>query len=105
MAEHESLIQRLDTIIAILRLANRGELDPVWEATRSDPVSAAILDSASGDYVGSGALQETVSKSTKQSQKTVQRRIADLAAMGLLERRPSGRPAYRASPVFRQAVH
>lgn len=98
MADHE-ITQRLDAIISILKLAHSEALAQVRASTLVDEVSAAILE-ATADFVASGDLKRDIASTTKQSEKTVQRRIADLAAMGVLEKRPTGRSAYRSTGIL-----
>jgi hypothetical protein len=99
MPDHE-VVQRLDTIISILKLAHSEALAQVRKSTLGDEVSASILDSTAEGFVAAGDLKRDVAKSTKQSEKTVQRRIADLVAMGVLEKRPDGRAAYRSTGIL-----
>lgn len=99
MADHE-VTQRLDAIISILKLAHSEALTQARASTLADNVSAAILEATAEDFVASGDLKRDIARATEQSEKTVQRRIADLAAMGVLEKRPTGRPAYRSTGIL-----
>jgi hypothetical protein len=95
------VIQRLDTIVAILRLAHGDAIDHAKARLLADPVNAAILKATTGTrFVAAGDLKTRVAKATKQSEKTVQRRIQDLVDIGAVEVRPEGRPAYRASGLI-----
>jgi hypothetical protein len=89
VATNEDLVERLDRIAAILRLANRAEIDGARTAIRSDKVNAEILDLTS-DWVAAGKLKSSVISKTKQSKPTVERRIASLVEQGALERRGAG---------------
>jgi hypothetical protein len=92
------ILRRLDTVIAILRLAHADAIEHATTKLTSDPVNAAILKAASGTkFVAAGDLKTRVAKTAKQSEKTVQRRIQDLVDIGAVEVRPEGRPAYRAT--------
>lgn len=99
MSDHE-VTQRLDAIISILKLAHSEALAEVRASTLSDAVSAAILEAAAEDFVAAGDLKRNIAQMTKQSEKTVQRRIADLAAMGLLQKQLTGRSAYRSTGIL-----
>ena len=99
MADYE-ITQRLDAIISILKLAHGDALARVRALALSDEVSAAILEATVDDFVASGDLKRDIVNTTKQSGKTVQRRIAELVAMGALEKRPTGRAAYRSTGIL-----
>jgi hypothetical protein len=89
MATNEDVIERLDKLAAILKLAHRAEIDSARTAIRSDKVNAEILDMTS-DWVGAGPLKSSVISKTKQSKPTVERRIGSLVEQGALERRGAG---------------
>jgi hypothetical protein len=103
MAESDTdreLLQKLDTIIAILQLAFREPIEQARRDILSDPVAAAIVDSAA-DWVDSGTLQDRVAEATKQSKRTVQRRIAALVSQRVLEQIGSGpRIRYRTTNLI-----
>ena len=96
----EEILRRLDTIVAILQLAHRNEIESARATIRSDNVNAAILD-ASKKRVGGGRLTSAVKAKTNQSPATVNRRISDLLAIGVLEKKGGG-PAteYRATGLI-----
>lgn len=90
MATNEDLmIERLDKIVAILKLAHRDDIDDARTAIRADKVSAQILD-MTADWVAAGKLKTDVISKAKQSQPTVERRIASLVEQGVLECRGAG---------------
>ena len=89
MSTTEDLIERLDRIAAILKLAFREEIDGARTAIRADTVSAEILELTSG-WVAAGQLKSSVISKTGQSKPTVERRIASLVEQGALERRGAG---------------
>lgn len=73
----EDVVQRLDRLIALTELAYATEISRARDEMRSDPVTAAILDSTE-DWSQSGPLKTKVSTATGSSEKTVQRRISEL---------------------------
>jgi hypothetical protein len=85
----EELIERLDTIIAILRLGHKDSIDRARAATLADPIAAAVLQAAT-EWTDSGTLQGRAAATSGQSRRTVQRRIAGLLAEGFLEQTGSG---------------
>lgn len=94
------IIERLDTLIAITRLAHSDRIEQVRRETRADPVNAAILDAAD-DWTAAGALRSGVAKSVGQSERTVTRRISELVANGLLSQQGAGPTTkYRASGLI-----
>jgi hypothetical protein len=96
---NEDVVQRLDTVIAVLKLAHREELQSARAAIRADEVNAAILDRAT-DWTPAGKLMTVVRQKTKQSRPTVSRRIAALIADGLLQKSGGGTSLkYRATGV------
>lgn len=88
MAEAE-IISRLDRLIAVLELAHRDEIARARDEIRGDATYAEILR-LSADEVRSGPLSKAVQQKTKQSPKTVQRRIGDLIELGALKRTGAG---------------
>jgi hypothetical protein len=96
----EEVVERLDRITAILQLAHGDAIERARTRIRSDNVNAAILD-ASAKWVPSATMQATVATKTKVSTRTIQERIADLVAQGVLERRGATRTTeYRASGLI-----
>jgi hypothetical protein len=94
----DRISNQLDTIISLLKLTNREALSAVREAL--DDVSKELLDAAA-EPVAVGKLKKDVAKATSQSEKTVQRRIADLLAMGALAKDGGGSSAtYRTSGLI-----
>ena len=66
----DNVVARLDTLITLLRLAFRRELDASLAELRSDPVSSAVLDATTGDWVSASELKKTVSSKTGQSDRS-----------------------------------
>jgi|SRR5450759_307968 len=94
------IVARLDTLIAITRLAHADRIDEVRNATRADPINAAILDMAV-DWTAAGELKGSVAKALDQSDRTVARRVSDLLADGLLEQQGAGPSTkYRATGLI-----
>lgn len=93
MAE-ELIAEKLDTVIALLQLAFHDQIERARQQIRSDPVAAAILDHADGEGIEAGQLQARVAEQTKQSSRTVRRRIAALVEQKALVQLGSG-PATR----------
>jgi hypothetical protein len=80
----DRIANRLDTIIALLKLAHQDTLTRVRNDLLKDDVSAAVLERTETDAGGAGALKKEIAKATGESERTVQRRLADLVAMGAL---------------------
>lgn len=86
---NDDIIQRLDTIAAILRIAHADEIDVARAEITGDSVNKAIL-ARTAEWQAAGALQKVVMKETKESQSTVKRRLASLVDRGVLERQGAG---------------
>jgi hypothetical protein len=96
----DDVVERLDRITAILRLAHRDAIEHTRIEIRSDKVNAAILD-ATAQWAGTASLQATVMKKSGAKERTVQMRIVDLLAQGLIEKRGGGRNIeYRATGLI-----
>lgn len=80
----DSTDERLDRLIGLFEMAYREPIAAARAAVRSDRVVAAILDAAE-DWVQVGVLKASVAKAEGVSEKTVQRRIADLLEQRLLK--------------------
>lgn len=89
MADAE-VLERLDRIVAILKIANAEAIDAASKRIRGDAVSAAVLEAVAAGPIGAGELRARVSKETGQSERTVARRVASLIAMGALDQSGSG---------------
>jgi hypothetical protein len=96
----EELVERLDRVIAILQLAHGDAIERARARIRSDKVNASILD-ASAKWVTSAKMQTAVATKTKASTRTIQERIADLIAQGVLEKRGAASTTeYKASGLI-----
>lgn len=96
----DEVVERLDRVIAILQLAHGEAIERARTRIRSDKVNAAILD-ASAKWVASAKMQSTVATKTKAATRTIQERIADLIAQGVLEKRGATRTTeYKASGLI-----
>ncbi|HZO30593.1 MAG TPA: hypothetical protein VFH48_31870 [Chloroflexota bacterium] len=99
--DRDELVARLDTIIAILQLALKDKLDTARQELLADSVAAAILEQTSADWVESGVLQSQVAAATKQSDRTVRRRIASLLSQHALVQSGTGpRVRYRSTGLI-----
>lgn len=87
---NEDIARRLDTIIAILQLANREQIESARTTIRSNRVNAAILDGCKR-WTPAGKLTNAVQAKTKQSYSTINRRITELLAAGVLEKQGGAR--------------
>jgi Fic family protein len=86
---NEDIARRLDAIIGILQLAHRDEIERARNTIRADRVNAAILDYSKA-WTPAGKLMTAVKNKTKQSGATINRRIGELLAVGVLEKRGGG---------------
>lgn len=92
----EAVVERLDLMIATLKLAHAQEIGNERNRIREDSASAAILDATAEEAVKSGDLQKRVVASAGVNARTVRRRLQELVAMGALRQIGSGAAtAYR----------
>ena len=100
MAE-DSIANRLDTIIALLKLAHRDTLAGIRNELLGDDASKALLERTENDAIDAGTLKKEVAKETGESERTIQRRIADLVALGALAKEGAGRNvSYRSTGLI-----
>jgi hypothetical protein len=100
-AEESRIEQKLDLLIALLRIAHRGPIVGAREQLRADKTSWAVLREARGDWVEAGNLKKKVSVVSGASNPTIVRRIAELVEIGALERAGAGgHVRYRTTALF-----
>lgn len=83
------LEEKLDLLIGLFRIAYHEPIEAERQAILGEPVSKAILD-LSSDWIEAGKLKTAVAKKAKVSVPTVSRRLAELAARGILRREGGG---------------
>jgi Fic family protein len=89
MATEEEILARLDKLVAIQQLVHREALESARVSIRSDVVNAAILH-ATSKLAPAGKVLNEVKRKTGQSPATINRRIAALMELGLVERQGAG---------------
>jgi len=101
MSDYKEVIDRLDQLIAITKLANKDKLDERKKQISNDEVSKAILELLeSGPMDYSTLAEKTVEKSGK-SLRTAQSRISELTDDKILvKRRESGKTIYFNSGIL-----
>ena len=79
----KDVVNRLDQLIVLWKLANRAVIRKTKEEIMKDPVSKEILNLADGtrEYT---ALAEEVSQATGKSPRTVKTRISELSENGAI---------------------
>lgn len=97
----EALVERLDVMVATLKLAFARQISEERARLRADEATAAILDATAEAPVKSGDLQAIVTASTGVTSRTVQRRLQELVGLGALRQIGSGRAtAYRSTGLI-----
>ena len=91
MSDNADVIDRLDRLITLMRIGFADSIDRVRQELALDLVATAILDRTKGDWVATGELQRSVSKSMNVSARTVLRSLTALVERGLLLSRGSGK--------------
>jgi len=89
----KDVVDRLDQLIVLLKLANRDVIKKVKEEIMKDPVSRKILELADGtrEYT---TLAKEVAKITDKSERTVKARISELSELGAIRGRRKGIKVY-----------
>lgn len=87
--ESSDTTRQLDTVIALLKLAHRDDIERARDAIRSDIINAAVLDGAR-KWTPAAKLKTVVMKKTRAGSSTVADRIAELIAIGVLEKQGGG---------------
>lgn len=101
MSANEDLVERLDLMVATLKLAHASEIEKVRQRVRGDKASAAILDETENDWVKSGDLQKKVTAASGTPERTVRRRLQELVSLGALRQRGAGPVvAYRSTGLL-----
>jgi hypothetical protein len=98
--ETDAAVDRLDKIIAILRVAHADQINALRATVRTHPVDAAILD-ATEEWTAGGDLRRAVAKKSGQSERNVINRVTALMALAALEKRGDGRATmYRSTGLL-----
>jgi predicted HTH transcriptional regulator len=98
----DALEVRLDKLIALFQLAFQSEIAEARRAILQDPVNEAILSLMDETPISAGELKARTKAKTGQSDRTIERRVADLVNQGALSQLGSGpRVTYRSTGLFR----
>ena len=90
MAE-QSVIERLDLMLAVLQLAHHDAIERASQQLRADPLNAEIIDACGEDWVGAGKLTRAVGAAAGAKERTVQAHVAALVARRAIQRRGAGK--------------
>ncbi len=89
----KEISQKLDHLIALLKLSNRNTLQTIRKEIEEDKTYTAILVYATGELNASD-LKEKVEKETGLTSRTIERRVRELIDIGFLVSRRKGREVY-----------
>lgn len=87
----KDIVDRLDQLIALLKLANRDELERIKKEIEKDTISEKILELTLERDIGYSELAETVAKLTNRGKSTVELRITKLSELKLLNKKRVGK--------------
>jgi hypothetical protein len=97
----EALIQRIDRITTILRLANAEGLERMSKKLRAEPAKTAILDVVGSTWMPTKRLQDKAVAHANVAARTIRDHLAELVELGVLERRGEARSTeYRNAGVI-----
>ena len=91
---NKDIVERLDQLIAILKLSNADKLDKYRKEIKKDEVSQAILNIVSNEPLDYSTLSEKVAETTGKSERTVKSRIAELSDKKILLTLREGRKTF-----------
>ena len=86
----KDVVERLDLLIAIMKLANAKILNEYKETISKDVVSLAILDVLDSGPLDYTTLIQKVSQKSGKSDRTVKRRISELIDDKILTKKREG---------------
>ena len=87
----KDIVDRLDQLIALWKLANREELGKIKNEIEKDDISKKILELTSEDGLAYSELAENVAKLTNRGKRTVELRIMRLSDLNLLNKKREGK--------------
>lgn len=97
----KDVVERLDQLIAIMKLANAKTLNEYKETISKDKVSLAILELLDSGPLDYSTLYEKAAEKTGKSERTVKRRIAELSDSKILsKKREGGNVIYKNSGIL-----
>ena len=92
--------EKLDSIITLLILSNRTELDKIRENLKKDKIAELLISKADGTLSYSDLVRK-VAKKLQIAEITVKRKISELKSLGVLVGYRKGREVfYRVSSLF-----
>lgn len=99
--ENADLVERLDRITAILKLAHSEALNVARSQLRSEPAKAAIMDTVSNGWMQTKTVQERAARKANASERTIRDHLIELVGLGVLEKRGEARNTeYRSTGVI-----
>jgi len=97
----KDVVERLDQLIAIMKLSNAEKLNQYKDDIEKDDVAKAILDLVSDEPLDYSTLAENVAKKTGKSERTAQRKIAELSDRKIVvKKREHGKTLYFNSGIL-----
>lgn len=74
----KDVVERLDQLIAIMKLANQAKLNEIKSEIEKDKISKEIIKLCSDRSWGYSDLVDQIIKNTSTSKSTAERRVAEL---------------------------
>jgi len=97
----KDVVERLDQLIAIMKLSNAEKLGQYKDDIEKDDVAKAILDLVSDEPLDYSSLVENAARKTGRSESSIKRRIADLSDKKILvKKREGGKMLYFNSGIL-----
>ena len=97
----DAVLDRLDQLILLLRVAFSGKIDAVREELRAEPVMAAILGLLDSTPVAASEVKRAAAQAANVSERTVQRALVGLVERGVVQAHGKGSAtAYRTTGII-----
>jgi hypothetical protein len=97
----KDIVERLDQLIAIMKLSNAEKLNQYKTEIEKDDISQAILDLVSDEPLDYSTLVEKAAEKTGKSERSARRRIADMSNKKILvKKREGGKTLYFNSGIL-----
>ena len=101
MDNADAVVDRLDQLVLLLRVAFGDRIDAVREELREEPATKAILDLLDSELVASSEVKRAAAEAANVSERTVQRALTRLVERGVIQAHGKGSAtAYRSTGIL-----
>ena len=90
MENTDAVVDRLDQLILLLRVAFGEQINTVREELRAEPATKAILDLVASEPIASAEIKRAAKETANVSERTVQRALVRLVERGVVQAHGKG---------------